>query len=188
MNVTYRQIASYLVSSMPSYSHTEFSSLVDDSAKAIESLPSEAKVALQAAYIFSHTRQVQMTERGDVFQALFMAVYKARTRSPALAYTIARYDWKNWIAKRCWRQRILSGHVIRLEQAEDEEVASVSCDFEAAISSKVITSKVLESLPDKIKAIVNKRLYREPLSNTERQRLSRYLRKNGTKIRAMLTA
>jgi hypothetical protein len=70
IKVTYRDIAKMLASALPVEAE-EFRDRVEVNLEAIQSLSTEAKIALKSAYIFS--RKVPREEREDLFQDLALA-------------------------------------------------------------------------------------------------------------------
>jgi len=179
IKVTYRNIAIMLASSLP-VEGEDFRNRVEINLKAIQSLSTEAKNALRSAYIFS--RKVPRQEREDLFQDIALALLKARTKEPRLAYAIARCDWRDW-----WKKYKIRQHYSLDSVTEDEdgnpatlgELIIGESEFELKMDGKLDARRIWQKLPQDIKAIVQKRLLGQALLNTERARMSYWTKTQG---------
>ena len=206
MNVDYRQIAKVLVSGMP-LEGQEYSSKVEEYIKVIETMPVKHQQALRASYIFGSMAPAE--ERQDLFQDLVDHVLtKLAKRNgqvkdlEAFCYTVAKHKWGDWWRQKKRRRQILNGGFIsldeRLENGDREEIElhkliPGEAGFQDRINSKLDSLAVLNTLPDRVKAIVLKRLdYKKPkngnkVSSSECNTLWRYARQNEKRIRALLS-
>ena len=182
MDVTYRHVAVMLAKSLP-VEGEQFTLKVEEMLATIKELPQTSKVALKGAYIFSQKAPVE--ERGDLFQDLALAIYKAQTSDERLAYALARCDWKDWWAKYKIRQHYSLDLVV-----EDEDGGPVTlselivgeCDFELRMNGKLDAERIWDKLPDTIKPIVQNRLLGKALTNTERSTLHRWIKASGYQL------
>jgi DNA-directed RNA polymerase specialized sigma24 family protein len=181
-DITYRHIAIMFSKALP-IDGDEFRASVEHNLKTIKSLPAPAKVALRSAYIFS--RKVPRQEREDLFQEIALAVLKTKTPDERLAYAIARCDWRDW-----WKKYKIRQHYSLDSVTEDEEGNPVTLgelivgesEFEIKMNGDLDAMRIWNRLPDKIKAIVKKRLLSQPLLNTERAALSYFVKTQGTQL------
>lgn len=185
IKVTFRDIAKLFVKAMP-LEGQEFGNKVNEYTDIIKAMPTEAKVALKSAYIFSS--KVPKVEREDMFQELALAIYKAQTKDEKLAYAIARCDWRDWWAKYKVRQHYYAGSlnstVLDSEGNECEicELLIGETEFEFKMDGKIDAERIWDKLPDKIKPIVQKRLLGYPLLKPEHNTLSYYVKTQGYKL------
>ena len=106
LKVTYRDIAKMLCRAFP-LEGQDFASKVEEYLANIKRLPTESKLALKTAYIFS--RKVPREEREDMFQELVIGVLEVKTKDEPFAYAVARCDWRNWWQKYMTRQHFYGG-------------------------------------------------------------------------------
>jgi hypothetical protein len=181
----------------------DFIDLVKITAQEFEKLGLNARLAIEAAYIFS--RKVPAEERQDLFQELIAAVLASGTENKAFAYTIARRDWQNWWASYKLHSQFYQGYLsetITDAQGEETELAELlvgEVEFEAKMIGKLDTRQLWKQLPSDIQKLVLKRLKGKPLgtqhkrkagqpkssgslNNTERQRLNRWIKTQGYKL------
>jgi DNA-directed RNA polymerase specialized sigma24 family protein len=181
----------------------EFIELVKLTAQEFEKLQLNARLAIEAAYIFS--RKVPVEERQDFFQELITAVLASGTENKAFAYTIARRDWQNWWASYKLHSQFHQGYLsetITNSEGEETELAELlvgEVEFEAKMIDKLDARQLWQQIPNNIQALVLKRLKGEPLgaphkrkagqpksngtlNNTERQRLNRWVKTEGYKL------
>lgn len=183
--ITYRHIAKMLCSALP-VEGQDFGDKVNQYLHTIKAMPKEAKVALRSAYIFS--RKVPREEREDMFQELFTAIWEVKTKDEPFAYAIARCDWRNWWQKYMTRQHYLAGSLnqtVTDNDSQEVELAELivgETEFEFKMDGKLDAERIWDKLPDMIKPIIQRRLLGYPLNATERQRLSRYVNKEGYKL------
>jgi len=181
-DVTYRHIAKMLASALP-IQGAEFGQKVNQYLETIKGMNIETKNALKSAYIFS--RKAPREEREDLFQDIALAVYKAKTKDAKLAYAIARCDWKDFWKKYKIRQHLSldsvtsddTGNPITLGEMLVGEV-----EFERKQCDKLDAEAMYNSLPVAIKPIIDKRLIGKALNNSERNKLNRYVKKDGYKL------
>ena len=181
--------------------HSDYVELVRQTRAAFEGMGLTAKLAVEAAYIFS--RKVPTNEQQDVFQELITAILASGTTDAAFAYTIARRDVQDW-----WRQykrhsQYYEGYLSDVvTNAEDEatELAELlvgEVEFERKMISKLDARRLWRQLPENIKPLILKRLQGKPLgtnrkvgkpksngtiSDTERKRLNRWVQSEGFKL------
>ena len=182
LKVTYRDISKMLASALP-VEGEEFGLKVEDNLKAIKSLPSEAKVALKSAFIFS--RKVPKEEREDLFQEIALAVFKAKITDEKLAYAIARCDWQDWWRKYKIRQHCSLDSVVNDDSGNPVTLAELivgEVEFENKVNGKIEGDRIWNLLPIDIKPIVNKRLLGQALTNKERAKMSYFARTKGTQL------
>jgi DNA-directed RNA polymerase specialized sigma24 family protein len=181
----------------------EFIELVKLTAQEFEKLELNARLAIEAAYIFS--RKVPVEERQDFSQELITAVLASGTENKAFAYTIARRDWQNWWASYKLHSQFHQGYLsetITNSEGEETELAELlvgEIEFEAKMIDKLDARQLWQQIPRNIQALVLKRLQGKPLgaprnhkagqpkssgtlNNTERQRLNRWVKTEGYKL------
>lgn len=181
----------------------QFIALQVQNSKAIDKLGTNAKLAIQAAYIFS--RKVPANERQDLFQELVTAVLESGTEKLAFAYTIARRDWQNWYKSYKLHSQFYGGHLsdtILNSDGEETELAELlvgEVEFERRQIDKLDSQSLWYQIPVDIQKLVMKRLQGKPLgtsrsrkggrpkqsqtlNNTERSRLNRYVKTEGYKL------
>ena len=197
INVDYRRIAKMMASALP-VNDEEFGQAVNDYLTAIKRMPTPAKLALKAAYIFSH--KVPREEREDVFQDIALAVLKADTKDAKLAYALARCDWKDWWRKYKVRQHYGLDCVVEDDTGNPSTFSELlvgEVEFEFKMDGKLDGERIWDALPADIKPLIQKRLLGKPLSserkrgnqktdsalsNTGRQRLNRWIHREGYKL------
>ena len=178
-DITFRHVAIMLASALP-IDGKEFRERVEANLKAIKRLPAEQKTALKMAYIFS--RKVPRQEREDLFQDLAVKLFEARTSEQRLAYAIARCDWRDW-----WKKYKIRQHYSLDSITEDEDGNPVTLgeliigesEFELKMDGKLDARRIWQQLPQDIKTIVQKRLLGQALLNTERARMSYWIKTRG---------
>ena len=176
---------------------------VKQTAKQLEALGINAKLAIEAGYIFS--RKVPHEERQDLFQELVAAILDSGTENAAFAYTIARRDWQNWWAKYKLHSQFYEGYLsetITNSDGEETELAELlvgEVEFENKQIDKLDAQRLWNQIPADIQKLVTKRLEGKPLgaprrrkagkpkntgtlNNTERSRLNRWAKTEGYKL------
>jgi len=177
----------------------EYIALVKATASQYSELNDNAKLAIEAAYIFS--RKVPSHERQDLFQELVCAILDSETDNPAFAYTIARRDWQDWWRSYKLHSQYHEGYlseVLTNSEGEETELAELlvgEVEFEAKQIDKLDAGRLWRQIPKDIQKLVIKRLKGKPLGsprnrkagrpkssgsldNTERQRLNRWAKAN----------
>ena len=161
-----------------------FIELVKTTAKQIEGLGVNAKLAVEASYIFS--RKVPREEREDLFQELALAVLKAKTKDEKLAYTIARLDWIDWWRKYRTREHYSLDSVIEDTEGNPTTLANMlvgEVEFERKMDGKLDAQRIFDKLPNDIKPLIERRLMGQPPSKSaERMKLSRWIKSEGYKL------
>jgi len=199
----YQQIARAAIG-QPSFDDDNvYIELVNSTARQLDKLGLNAKLAVEAAYIFS--RKVPMSERQDLFQELVIAILDSGTENPAFAYTIARRDWQDFWRSYKVRNHFYSGYlsdVILNSDGEETELAELlvgEVEFERKQIDKLDAQSLWQQIPADIQVLVSKRLLGKPLgasrkrkagrpknsgslNATERQRLNRYVKTEGYKL------
>ena len=135
-----------------------------------------------------------------MFQDLALAVLKADTNDAKLAYAVARCDWQDFWRKYQVRQHYSLDNVIEDDSGNPVTMAELlvgETEFEFKMDGKLDGERIWDSLPEDIKPLIQKRLLGKPLSserkrgnqktdsaltNTERQRLNRWIHKEGYKL------
>jgi len=200
---TYQSIAKAAIGEPSFEDDNEYIELVKTTAKAFENLDLNARLAVEASYIFS--RKVPMPERQDLFQELITAILASGTENPAFAYTIARRDWQNWYTKYMLHSQFYQGYLsetIVNSDGEETELAELlvgEIEFENKQIDKLDSQRLWRQIPKEIQVLIAKRLQGKPLgaprmrkagqpkssgtlNNTERQRLNRWMRTQGHKL------
>jgi len=199
---TYQQVSKAMLG--PNFDRDDsFIDLVKQTAKQIEGLGVNAKLAIEAGYIFS--RKVPQEERQDIFQELVTAILDSGTESAAFAYTIARRDWQNWWAEYKLHSQFYEGYLsetITNSDGEETELAELlvgEVEFENRQIDKLDAQRLWQQIPAYIQQLVTKRLEGKPLgasrkrkagqpknsgtlNGTERQRLNRWVKSEGYKL------
>lgn len=131
---TYQQVGKATIA--PSFDDDQaFIDLVAYTAQEFGKLQLNARLAIEAAYIFS--RKVPIDERQDLFQELVVAVLDSGTEDKAFAYTIARRNWQHWWASYKLRSQFYQGYLsetITNSEGEETELAELlvgEVEFEA---------------------------------------------------------
>jgi hypothetical protein len=200
---TYQSIAKAAIGEPSFEDDNEYIELVKTTAKAFENLDLNARLAVEASYIFS--RKVPMPERQDLFQELITAILASGTENPAFAYTIARRDWQNWYTKYMLHSQFYQGYLsetIVNSDGEETELAELlvgEVEFENKQIDKLDTRQLWQQIPKAIQVLIVKRLQGKPLgaprrrkaeqpkrkttlNNTERSRLNRWVKSEGQKL------
>jgi len=185
------------------YDDEQFIALQGDISKAIDKLDISAKLAIQAAYIFS--RKAPASERQDLFQELLTAVLASGTEKLSFAYAIVRRDWQNWYKSYKLHSQFFSGYLsetILNSDCEETEIAELlvgEVEFERKQIDKLDAQSLWYRIPADIQQLVMKRLQGKPLgtprnrkggrpkqsqtlNNTERSRLNRWVKTEGYKL------
>jgi len=199
----YQQIAKAAIGGPNFEDDNQYIELVKATAKELDNLSINAKLAVEAGYIFS--RKVPSSERQDLFQELVTAVLDSGTENPAFAYTIARRDWQDWWAKYKLHSQFYQGYlseVILNSDGEETELAELvvgEVEFERKQIAKLDAESLWQQIPKDIQYLVSKRLQGKPLgaprnrkagkpkssgtlNDTERKRLNRWAKTEGYKL------
>jgi len=199
----YQQIAKAAIGGPNFEDDDQYIELVKATAKELDNLSINAKLAVEAGYIFS--RKVPSSERQDLFQELVTAVLDSGTGNPAFAYTIARRDWQDWWAKYKLHSQFYQGYlseVILNSDGEETELAELvvgEVEFERKQIAKLDAESLWQQIPKDIQYLVSKRLQGKPLgaprnrkagkpkssgtlNDTERKRLNRWAKTEGYKL------
>jgi hypothetical protein len=197
---TYQSIAKAAVGLQNFEDDDEYIELVKRTAKSFEDLNLNARLAVEAGYIFS--RKVPAEERQDLFQELITAILDSGTENPAFAYTIARRDWQNWYTQYKLHSQFYQGYLsetILNSDGEETELAELivgEVEFENKQIDKLDSRALWSQIPAEIQILISKRLQGKPLgaprmrkagqpkssgtlNNTERQRLNRWVKSVG---------
>ena len=202
MDVSYRSIAKLLAHGIP-VDGQDYSDMIEAYIKSIEAMPPEHQHTLSASYIFSSLARTY--ERQDLFQELVaytlteLAKYDGRIKDlEAFCYTVAKHKWGDWWKQKKRRKRILNGGFLSLNQLvrdcdsqeiELHETIAGEVEFESNLNSELDSQAVLNSLPDRVRTIAEKRLLNcEKLSSSECNILWRYAKQSGDTIRELLRA
>lgn len=175
LNVTYRNIAKMLTSSLP-VDGQEYSHKVEEYLQIIKSLPQAQKIALKSAYIFS--RKVPKFEREDLFQDLTLELLKAQITDERLAYTVARCDWQDWWKRYTIRQHYsLDKTVMDAEgnQVPFSELLVGEIEWERKIDGDLDGLALWEKLPKWVQELVNKRLTGKGIRGGDRKLLNNWV-------------
>jgi len=178
--LTHRNIARWLSRMIPD---RDIAESVENSLKAIKALPGPQKQALKLAYIFS--RKVPREAREDLFQDITLALLKANTTEEKLAYAIARFDWIDFWKHYKRREHYSLDSVITSADGNASTLGELlvgEVEFERKQCSEINAKSVYNSLPEFMQLIVTKRLYGKALSSSERNKLSRFIAKEGYKL------
>lgn len=181
-DITYRDIAIMLVKVMP-VEGEEFSDKVEEYLKIIKALPTTAKLALRSAYIFGS--KVPRQEREDLFQDIALAILKAQVEDERLAYAIARCDWKDWWKKYTIRQHYSLDSVTENGDGDPVTLGELivgEAEFERKMNGKLDAQIIWQKLPGYIKPIIQTRLLGKAVNQTDRQRLNRWIKKEGYQL------
>jgi hypothetical protein len=180
---TYRSIAK----SMASHSgavEEEYGLQVEQTLQAIMELPQCDQYALKSAYVFS--RKVPKEEREDLFQELFLNLYKSKAQDEKLCYAIARCDWKDW-----WKKYKVRSHYSLDESVSENESGNAETigdllvneiRFETMVDGKLDAEYLWNKLPASVKPIITKRLQSKALTSNERVTLHRFVHGQGTSM------
>ncbi len=199
---TYQNISKAMLG--PNFDRDDsFIELVKQTAKQVEALGINAKLAIEAGYIFS--RKVPQEERQDLFQELVAAILDSGTEDAAFAYTIARRDWQNWWAQFKLHSQYYQGYLsetITNSDGDETELAELlvgEVEFENKQIDKLDAQTLWNQIPAAIQKLVTKRLQGKPLgaprqrkagkpknsgtlNGTERQRLNHWVKTQGYKL------
>jgi len=201
MRINYRGIAKLLTKDMP-LDGQDYTVKVEEYIKSIKAMPKTQQSALSAAYIFSD--MLRGYNRQDLFQEIVahiltvLAKRKGTIKSiDGFCYKVARNKWKDKWLQQTNRNEILNGDFISLnrpvinsddgQEKDLQDLLAGEVEFERKLNSKLDSQAVLDSLPDRVKAIVIKKLIdKERLSSSECNILHRHTKKHGQKIREAL--
>jgi len=183
IQIGYRDIAKMFAKHLP-VENEEFGEKVNEYLEVIKAMPQEQKTALKVAYVFS--AKVPREEQEDFFQDLTYTLLKLQCPDEKLAYAVARCDWKNWFEKYKIRQHFSLDSVAE----EDEQGNPVTLaetlvgevEFETKVNGKMDAELIWNKLPAEIKPIVRNRLIGKALTSSERNKLNRFVRGQGTQL------
>ena len=199
---TYQQVSKAMLG--PNFDRDDhFIELVKETANQLAGLGINAKLAIEAGYIFS--RKVPSEERQDLFQELVTAILDSGTEDAAFAYTIARRDWQNWWQTYKLHSQYYQGYLsdtITNSDGEETELAELlvgEVEFENKQIDKLDGERLWQQIPAEIQQLITKRLQGKPLGSprsrkagqpknsgtlngTERQRLNRWVKSEGYKL------
>jgi hypothetical protein len=199
----YQQIARAAVGAPSFENDQEYIDLIKSTAREFDKLSVNAKLAIEAAYVFS--RKVPMTERQDFFQELVLAILEAGTENAAFAYTIARRDWQDFWRSYKLHSQFYQGYLSEVilnsdgEETELSELLVGEVEFENKQIDKLDSRALWQQIPKDIQVLITKRLQGKPLgaprsrkagrpkstgslNATERQRLNRWIKTEGSKL------
>ena len=199
----YQQIAKAAIGQPNFQDDDQYIELVKSTTKELGKLGINAKLAVEAGYIFS--RKVPSSERQDLFQELVLAILDSGTENAAFAYTIARRDWQDWWRSYKVHSQFYQGYlseVILNSDGEETELAELlvgEVEFERKQIDKLDAQSLWQQIPAAIQVLVSKRLQGKPLgaprkpkagrpkssgslNDTERQRLNRWVQTEGYKL------
>lgn len=205
MNVSYRTIAKVLAYDMP-LDDQEYSDIIEWYIKSIEAMPPMHQETLKAAYVFS--RKAPKEDWQDLFLHFVAHGLKLLSQWPepikdmaGFCYVVARNEWKRVTRERKRHIRMLNGGFVSLnkivpsihqdgdsQEVELQELIADDLDLESELNSELDNQAVLDTLPDRVKAIVKKRLRGEKLIGHEYEILARYREENKKAIRALVRA
>ena len=173
---TYRSIAKTMASHSGAQDE-EYGLMVEETLKAIMSLPQCDKYALKSAYVFS--RKCPKEEREDLFQDLMLKLLKSKAQEEKLCYAMARCDWKDWWKKYTIRAHYSLDESIGLDESGNPEtIADILVNeirFEYLVDGKLDAEYLWNKLPASIKPIIGKRLQSKALTSNERVTLHRFI-------------
>ena len=199
---TYQQVSKAMLG--PNFDRDDhFIELVKETAKQLAGLGINARLAIEAGYIFS--RKAPQEERQDLFQELVTAIIDSGTEDAAFAYTIARRDWQNWWQTYKLHSQYYQGYLsetITNSDGEETELAELlvgEVEFENKQIGKLDGERLWQQIPVEIQQLISKRLQGKPLGSprkrkagqpknsgtlngTERQRLNRWVKSKGYKL------
>ena len=180
-----------------------YMALIQSTRHAFENLTPNGQLAVEAAFVFS--RKVPQNERQDLFQELLTAVLASGTENAAFAYAIVRRDWQNWYESYKLHSQFYQGYLsetITDAEGQETELAELlvgEIEFERTQIGKLDAAQLWQQVPKAIQALVLKRLQgkplgmsrkrtagqpklAQPLNNTERSRLNRWVKTEGHKL------
>lgn len=168
--IEYRDIAKMLVKSLP-VQDEEFTLKVEEYMSIIKSLPKQAKIALECAYIFS--TKAPREEREDLYQSLFLAIWKVHPDSKKMAYAIARCDWLDFWKSYKIKQHLNLESITDSEDNSPENLADMivgSIEYETLYDGKIDSETIWSKIPSDIKPIILKKLSGNALTSGKRKR------------------
>jgi hypothetical protein len=196
--IEYRDIAKMLVKALP-VENEEFALKVNEYMAIIKTLPKQAKIALECAYIFSS--KAPREEREDLYQSLFLALWKVQPDSKKLAYSIAKCDWLDFWKSYKTRQHLNLESITESEDNNPDNLANVivgSIEYETRYDGNIDSETLWSKIPSDIKPIILKKLsgksltsgkrkvgrpkVEQPLIGKHRVQYSRWLRKQAYQI------
>lgn len=166
----YRDIAKMLVKALP-VEGDDFGLKVEEYINIIKSLPNEAKVSLKCAYIFS--AKAPREEREDLYQSLFLAIWKVNPDSEKLAYSIARCDWLNFWKSYKIKQHLNLESITQSDDNNPDNLADMiigSVEYETRYDGKIEAETIWSKIPEDIKPIILKKLSGKALISGKRKR------------------
>jgi hypothetical protein len=185
--VTSRDIAKMLIYALPiKLKPNEFLQCVEDTIKAIETMPKAARIALKMGYLFSS--RVPRDDQQDFMQELTIKLIEIGCTDDKLAYSIARCDWVDWWRRYAKHNLTFTSLEAMLECRDDDQNEHIIADlaigameYETRPSCKA--QRILESMRaskvgQRMLEIGSKRLSGEALSGAERVALSNFIKRN----------
>jgi len=177
--------------------------LVANTRRALEHLGKNARLAVEAAHIFS--RKAPYSERQDLFSDLVTVILEAGTEDAPFAYAIARRAYQNWWRDYSLHSHYYDGHLSETitnaegEETELSELIVGEIEFERKQIDRLDAQQLWNQIPEHIQRLVIKRLQGKPLgtarkrkaghpksdgtlNNTERSQLNRWIKTDGHKL------
>lgn len=161
----------------------DYGERVEGMIDAIRRLSPENRAALKAAYIFS--RKCLAVEREDLFQELMLKLLECKAPTEALAYTIARCDWRDWWkryrTRKLWDGQSLNS-VVDCDGGDGTEYGELlvgTVEYDRLVDGHIDGQALFDKLPDYIKRIVAKRLTGQGITGGDRIMLDKYVAKSG---------
>jgi len=201
-SASYHNVAKAAIA--PSFDDDDsFIEVVKQTRQALEKLDTNARLAVEAAYIFS--RKAPHSERQDLFSDLVTAILEVGTEDAPFAYAIARRAYQHWWAKYKLHSQYCDGHLSEtITNAEGQETTELSelivgeVEFERKQIDRLDAQRLWSQIPANIQTLVLKRLQGKPLGtarkgkgrpstdgaldDTERKRLNRWVKTEGYKL------
>lgn len=170
LKVTYRDIAKMLCKALP-VEGDAYGEKVNEYIGIIQKLPREAKHALRCAYVFAS--KAPLEEREDLYQDLFLAIWKIKPDSEKLAYSIARCDWIDFWKAYKTKQHVNLESITESENNTPENLANMiigHVEYENKYDGNIECETIWNRIPDDIKPIVVKKLSGKSLTSGTRKR------------------
>ncbi|MBN2075164.1 MAG: hypothetical protein JW762_06410 [Dehalococcoidales bacterium] len=166
----YRDIAKMLVKALP-VENDDFGLKVNEYIDIIKSLPNEAKTALKCAYIFAS--KAPREEREDLYQSLFLAIWKVKPENEKFAYSIARCDWQDFWKSYKIKQHMTLESITESDDSSPDNLADMIIgyvEYETRYDGKIEAETIWSKIPEDIKPIILKKLSGKALTSGKRKR------------------
>ena len=172
-----RKIAKIFAKGLP-VEDQEFGEAVEKYLAELNKLPKAKRSWLLTAYLWAS--KAPKEDREDLLQEFNLKLLELKPKSPKLAYSIVRCDWRDWWKKQFNRSQYDGGSLNRQVVGNDGETCELGellvgeCQFE--FMTELLD--FYQRMPEGIQKLVKKRLTGKGLGKSEKWTLDRYVNRN----------